>query len=370
MKEDKVNISKYGYKVLQLETISTCNMECKFCSYPLRNDKNKILSDDKVYNIIDSLEMDEIFKFLTFSQLNEPLLDKRIFDFIKYAKERKVPVQIITNGILLQSSEVVDKLIDANPDHIKISLQTLNSSLFSESRRAKVSFQEYKNGIFEFLKAVTLKKAPINIYIVVGCNFNYPLKKIKSCLFGLDTGDPAIYNTVDDLKDELKAVLRELRAHNNNFLFDEQDLGIFLTQLRINYIKDPSFKIAENVHLKIKPFIYINRLTDFYPVRHSIGCNNKILAILASGNVVPCCIAYDEILTCGNIFNESFKEILEKNAIFFSDLKKGENLPLYCRRCVGAPSRRGVLIKNLKNYLTKKIRRKTNLYFRKIGLGL
>src|SRR3989338_5460946 len=97
----QVNITKYGYNILQVETSSSCNLGCAFCPYPLRNDQQSILPVDEVRKIIDSIvQVESAFKYICFSQFNEPLLDYRIFDFIKYAKEKNLPVLLITNGTL------------------------------------------------------------------------------------------------------------------------------------------------------------------------------------------------------------------------------------------------------------------------------
>ena len=83
-----ITLSDYGYNILQIETYGLCNMACGFCPYPLKKDfeKKSKLEDETIKKIIDEINPeDKDFKYLTFSQFNEPLLDKRIFDYIKYA---------------------------------------------------------------------------------------------------------------------------------------------------------------------------------------------------------------------------------------------------------------------------------------------
>ena len=77
------------------------------CLFLLRNNKGKTLSDRNILDIIDSLHIDNKFEYICFSQFNEPLLDNRIYDFIKYAKNRKLPVLIITNGLQFDSKDVI-----------------------------------------------------------------------------------------------------------------------------------------------------------------------------------------------------------------------------------------------------------------------
>ena len=94
---ETINISQYGYSILQIETMSVCNMRCSFCAYPVRNDKGEVLSEDIVYSVIDSLHTDDSFEYICFSHFNEPLLDNRIYDFVKYSKdpEELSPSQVL-----------------------------------------------------------------------------------------------------------------------------------------------------------------------------------------------------------------------------------------------------------------------------------
>ena len=49
-----INLSEFGYSILQIETIAGCNMACAFCPYPIREDKLSELSDKKVQEVIES----------------------------------------------------------------------------------------------------------------------------------------------------------------------------------------------------------------------------------------------------------------------------------------------------------------------------
>ena len=46
-------MSDYGFTVLQIETKSNCNMACKFCPYPIRDDNKSIMQDKDVFKLID-----------------------------------------------------------------------------------------------------------------------------------------------------------------------------------------------------------------------------------------------------------------------------------------------------------------------------
>lgn len=44
MNNQVINLSDCGFNILQIESYAACNMECSFCSYPLKDDKESKLS--------------------------------------------------------------------------------------------------------------------------------------------------------------------------------------------------------------------------------------------------------------------------------------------------------------------------------------
>ena len=347
MNPEAVNIAKYGFSVLQIETMSTCDMKCRFCVYPIRSDRGQVLPEEKVLQLIDVLDIDKAFEYITFSQFNEPLLDKRLFAFIKHAKNRNLPVLIITNGLLFHSRDIIHKLIDANPDCIKVSLQTLSPQIFNDARGIDYSFQKYKDGVFEFLSVA--RSASPEVSLDIACNFLCGSKKVKSLLLGLERGDPSVYNTVNHLRTDLKRFLTELKEYTGKFDFDVDAVDAYLNAVSPEYSEEKGFRIAPNISVKVKEFLYGRRLTEFFPVKRYRGCQSRILGILASGSVVPCCLAYEDMVSMGNVRNGSLKSILEKNIGMLTKLRKGTHLHPACQRCLGAPTRRGAWLRQIKN---------------------
>ncbi|MCX5677950.1 MAG: radical SAM protein [Candidatus Omnitrophica bacterium] len=349
MSLQQVDITRYGFSILQLETMSLCNMNCDFCGYPLRRDKASILPDKAVFSVIDSICVTEEFRHLCLSQFNEPLLDQRIYSFISYARGRKVPVMIVTNGLLFNSKEVIDRLIDARPEYIKVSLQVLSAGLFSRVRKTGYDFQQYKDGIFAFLKAV--RNTTSNVTVDIACNFISGTGRLKQ-LLGLEQGDPSVYDTVKDLKIDSKGFLREMQAWIPSYRYDADLVDGYLADVSANYMLEPGLRVADNISLKIKPFIYGRRIEKFYPVKKARPCNSRILGVLSSGDVVPCCMAYDGKVSLGNIQKDTLGAILEKSAPLLDNIRnKGTPLPTACQHCLGAPTRRGAMLKKLRYFL-------------------
>ena len=104
------------FKEIEIETINRCNGSCLDCSCNKFSDKRifKIMDNDLFFNIIRQLNELKFDGTIRLFSNNEPLLDKRIYDFIKYAKNNipKAKICLTTNGKLLTLNKF-QKLISA-----------------------------------------------------------------------------------------------------------------------------------------------------------------------------------------------------------------------------------------------------------------
>ncbi len=99
------------FEHIEVETVNRCNGNCSFCPVNRKDDpREKAVMEQWLFeDIVDQLaEAGYRGRFTTFSN-NEPLLDGRIIDFNRYARE-KLPdarMHLFTNGTLL----TIDKFI-------------------------------------------------------------------------------------------------------------------------------------------------------------------------------------------------------------------------------------------------------------------
>lgn len=109
---------------IEIETINRCNGGCSFCPVNRNADPRKkaVMSEELFKKIIGELEkLQYIGRLTTFSN-NEPLLDDRIVEFNRYAKEHlpKARIHMYTNGTLFTLDKfkelvaVLDELIIDN----------------------------------------------------------------------------------------------------------------------------------------------------------------------------------------------------------------------------------------------------------------
>ncbi len=358
MNISKIKLSDYGFKELQIETKAACNMACGFCPYPLKSDKNSILNIDEVKSVIEQISSDDQnFRYVTFSQFNEPLLDNRIFDIIEHAQKNFLKVNFVTNGLLLNKEKNISELIRLKPD-IKISLQIIEMDKHFTGRGLNMDLIRYSKTIFDFCERI--KNENINVSIDIGCNLNdNKFKFFLKKLLGLQTGDPSIINNKKKLFEVLEKFINEMSNVNKDYFLNKEKFKFNnFRKSKVDYLSDywsqEGLKIDKNITIKIKPFFYGRRITEFKELpSKSFACHSEILGILADGSIVPCCLAYDDKISLGNVKSLKLKDVLNKNQFLKNlrsyDGKKHE----VCKKCFGEPTKRGVMFRSIYNQFKK-----------------
>lgn len=102
------------FNKIEIETINKCNNNCSFCPANCNDDIRplEIMSDDMYENIISQLAKLNYTGALGLFSNNEPLLDKKILNRCKLARNKlpHVYLYIYTNGILL-TPEILSELL-------------------------------------------------------------------------------------------------------------------------------------------------------------------------------------------------------------------------------------------------------------------
>ncbi|HEY9863067.1 MAG TPA: tetratricopeptide repeat protein, partial [Candidatus Obscuribacterales bacterium] len=100
---------------VSIETFSSCNAACNFCPYPSLDRKGTKMSEDLFKKIIDELSepKDYVLPSINLTRVNEPFLDKRIFEFMSYvnAKLPLTKIKLFTNASLLDEKKL-DQLLE------------------------------------------------------------------------------------------------------------------------------------------------------------------------------------------------------------------------------------------------------------------
>lgn len=110
---------------VQIETLTKCNADCSFCQYGELTRIGDRMTDETFRKIIDDLkEIPETQgTTVTLYGVNEPFLDKRIWDFMRIISDElpHMPIALNTNGAPL-NEERISQLTDYNIARLSVSL--------------------------------------------------------------------------------------------------------------------------------------------------------------------------------------------------------------------------------------------------------
>ncbi len=109
------------FKQVLIETRTDCNNHCPFCPHSFNKKELGIMEWETYCRIIDDLYSIGYNGRIALMLSNEPLLEERLVEMIRYAKKKsqRFFLDITTNGKLL-TIEFVDKLFAAGLDNINI----------------------------------------------------------------------------------------------------------------------------------------------------------------------------------------------------------------------------------------------------------
>ena len=343
-----LSLKAYGYHTLNIETIAGCNMNCRFCSWDRRQNKQAVLPNAVVYRLVDEvIPRTSGCVGINFSQFNEPLLDKRLFDFVAYTKERGIPVILVSNGLLLGNEKILEKMLRTPPDKLTLSVQTLEPEMFGHLRGVNMDFARYASIVYKFLSAA--RNTSMQITLDMACNFLNSEKQLIRRLLGFSAGDPNAPLSLDDVYPNLSRFLEGLTTYDPAFDHDPERLRRYMKSIASDYATQPSYPLTQNIHIKIKKFMYGHRLQEFKPTMLKFACAHPTVGVLASGDVVPCCHMASPLASVGNVLDHSLEEVLKSSATLIKNLRgKDGAKPEVCRRCFGERTRRALLLIRLR----------------------
>ncbi len=116
---------------ISIETASKCNLKCKMCSHPGNKRKLHFMEMDEFKKIINKFLKTKIRRLLF--NMGEPLMNKNLFEMIKYSKEKGFFVYISSNGQML-NEEIIKKVLSTGVDAIKISIEGYTKEVYENIR--------------------------------------------------------------------------------------------------------------------------------------------------------------------------------------------------------------------------------------------
>lgn len=164
----------FGVRPIQINWLITwrCNLACNYCNIGRSNFqelKSRELCFEEAKKIVPQFKALGA-KFITFAG-GEPLIYEDIFKVIRYCKEHKFIVGLVTNANLI-SEGIAKELALAGTDHIHVSLD-YPGVLHDQIRGSQNCFSKVEAGINNLLKYKYVSNYHIGLATVVsGFNFD------------------------------------------------------------------------------------------------------------------------------------------------------------------------------------------------------
>ena len=274
-----------GNLTLQIEPTSACNLDCKICMRRNLERPISFLSLDNFKKILNSGN----FRYVGLHGWGEPLLNKQLFEMVRYAEAKGISTNLTTNGTLLQE----------------------NIANILSSGLREIAFGIYDKGLFN--------KVMPQIEKLIQEKRKRNFKRPKTYL------DITIYDGNLEQIPELVRLASELGID-----------AVILHRLFNLYKVDPSAKYIseeeeEDLFAKLRQLANSLRLELYLPAKHSYPCRivKRSIFVTVEGEVTPCTYLPD--LHLGDALEQGVNRVMRSKA-YTAFVKNMRNHPI-CSRC-------------------------------------
>jgi len=273
-----------------MELTSKCGLSCDFC--PSSNRSTSTM-DIELFAKLNS-EVKDFTNDIAYHVVGDPLLVDNLQEYLDISHKAGLNVHITTAGYYLL------------PSHA----QTLNHPAI---KQINFSLNSYRGNNL----SITLDE-----YIEKIATFTLEFKRINSKSFI----NYRLWNQEDD--DSHK----EYNSQVINIMFDK--LGV--KRAESEYDPNKSLRVISKVLFNFDSFFLWPSLdADFVSDKGYCHGLSSQMAILSSGEVVPCCFDYEAVINLGNAKEDSLKEILAKplSQNIIDGFKNGIITQDLCKHC-------------------------------------
>ena len=284
---------------LQVDISSVCNARCVYCQQSI-NPQKGIMSLDFFKKVMDmAKDFPQKIKTLDLYDSGEPLCNPYISQMVSYAKKTGIFNQIgITSNGLLLTPELIDKIIEAGLDVIRISIQGLSSEAYHHVCGVSLDFDKFLS------------------------NLSYLYSHRRNCKVRIKIVDFA-------LKDEIDG---ESRFYE---MFQDIADSVFIEQLIPIYGDVNYGKLDQNIVAKAKEGRYhvsqnkINKVCYRPFIKLLVGINGDVTA--------SCCDHPVRDVVYGNLKNERLIDIWNgsRRRSFLKMQLEGKRFShIFCKDCM------------------------------------
>ncbi|MDP2628700.1 MAG: radical SAM protein [Nanoarchaeota archaeon] len=201
----KWNVFPAFYKVadfpthIDIESASACQLACPQCTNVIMPTKIKgIMSWSTYKKVIDEASERGVYS-IKLSWRGEPMLNPKIWDMVKYAKNREIKdVAFLSNGERMKVPEDLEKMLDSGLDWISFSADGLYETY--NRIRAPSKFEEFSSKLVA-LRDLKRKKG-----------VDKPLVRIQTILSAIRDNPDAYFDYWEPIVDRVNFISDEARS--------------------------------------------------------------------------------------------------------------------------------------------------------------
>jgi radical SAM protein with 4Fe4S-binding SPASM domain len=294
----------FGHPVIaQIEPTNFCNLSCPLCltTSETVSRPREILPFETFTRFID--ETGDYLLLIVMWNWGEPFLNPRIFDMIRYAKDKNIVVHTSTNGNVKFNDEKAEMLIDSGLDSIVFAVDGACQETYSTYRKGG-NLESVISSIKAIVSAKERKKSRTPRMIMRTVVMKHNEMEI---------------NTLRDLARELKFDFFTLKTVDL-----PPDRG---SSLDIKYAPD---------NMKYQRYEYEAGKSKRKQKPFQCMRPWKRITLDAMGEIIPCEMDYKSSLSYGNVKNSASSVAVWKNEQsrkYRAAFNNGNNDSYICRDC-------------------------------------
>ena len=308
---------KKRFKKIYIEITNCCNRSCSFCP-PTRRPPG-FMSVTHFRHILREIRPWTDYIYLHVK--GEPLLHPQLNQILAAAAGEKIYVNLTTNGTLLARQQET---------LLRYPIRQINISLHSFESGGTDAFNDYIHSAVSFARTFSPKHGITAFRL---WNFPPEAKPALSCI-GHSSGSNA--DSPENRRNGAGSADSNFSGSNERILNMLSSAFGFQGRLAPELYTQNDARLAEKIFLSFdREFQWPSLDAPDLGAQGSCFGLKSHLAILWDGTVVPCCLDGDGILALGNIFTQSFEEILHspKSCRIAEGFQKHTAVEALCRRC-------------------------------------
>ncbi|HEY8270239.1 MAG TPA: SPASM domain-containing protein [Pseudobdellovibrionaceae bacterium] len=284
-------MSKKKFNKVNIEISNICNLQCNFCP-PVQREKR--LMSLEIFNSVVK-QVAPLTEQVTLHLMGDPLVHPKLNEFIAVCERHKVPIFLVTNGVLMNAVKE-ELLLHPIFRQVNFSLHSFHDNYGDKNPSV------YLDKIFKYSERALIERPELYI--------NYRLWNLH---------EP-----------------RGVGAQNRSILERVCEYFEFKFEQTIDVRKNKSVRIKNRLHFHFDTeFTWPALDLPLLGERGTCYGLSSHFGVLADGTVVPCCLDKEGKIPLGNVQEQSIEAILnnERAQKILQGFKANKLLETLCQRC-------------------------------------